>query len=207
LRFIIDQGINQINSSSKTSNQINYIRAVLGNSTKEKSVLPFSKNPAAVMVILTEQDDQLQVLFTHRTNSVRTHKDQVSLPGGVMETIDSDLIDTAIRETEEEVGLAIKTGEIIGKLPPVESISNYLIQPFVSFKKEITDLTINGNEVERIFYIPLDWILNRSNWELKKYVSFDKKERMVIYFKTFGGEVVWGITAQIMVNFASALNW
>ncbi len=159
------------------------------------------------MVILTEQNDQLQVLFTHRTNSVRTHKDQVSLPGGVIEKNDADLIQTAIRETEEEVGINIKRAEIIGTLPPVESISNYLVQPYISYKKEIKKISINEKEVGSVFNIPLDWILDRANWELKKYRSSDKKERMVIFFKPFDGEVVWGITAQIMVNFAIALNW
>lgn len=159
------------------------------------------------MIILTEQKDQLQVLFTHRTNSVRTHKGQVSLPGGVIEQKDADLIQTAIRETGEEVGVEIKREDIIGFLPPVESISNYLIQPYISYKKEIERITINEKEVGSVFYIPLDWILDHSNWELKKYRPSDKKDRMVIFFKPFRGEVVWGITAQIMVNFAAALYW
>lgn len=159
------------------------------------------------MIILTEQNDQLQVLFTHRTNSVRTHKGQVSLPGGVIEEKDSDLIQTAIRETGEEVGIAISREEIIGFLPPVESISNYLIQPYICYKKSIEKITVNEKEVGSVFFIPLDWILDQSNWELKKYRSSDKKNRMVVFFKPVDGEVVWGITAQIMVNFAAALSW
>lgn len=159
------------------------------------------------MIILTEQNDQLQVLFTHRTNSVRTHKDQVALPGGMKEKDDKDLIQTAIRETGEEIGIDIHKDEIIGSLPIVESISNYHIQPYVCFKKSLGVINNNNKEVERVFFIPLDWILDRANWELKKYISSDKKERMVVFFEPFGGEVVWGITAQIMVNFAAALNW
>jgi len=165
------------------------------------------ENPAAVMIILTVQDDQLKVLFTHRTNSVRTHKDQVALPGGMKEQDDKDLIQTAIRETNEEIGIDIQLNENIGFLPVVESISNYHIQPIICFKKSLGLMKINHKEVERVFFIPLDWILDCANWELKKYQSSDKKERMVVFFKPFDGEVVWGITAQIMVNFAKVLNW
>lgn len=159
------------------------------------------------MIILTEQVDHLQVLFTHRTNSVRTHKDQVSLPGGMRERDDKDLIQTAIRETREEIGIDIHKDEIIGSLPIVESISNYHIQPYICFKKYMGVINTNKKEVERVFFIPLNWILDRANWKLKKYKSSDKKERMVVFFEPFEGEVVWGITAQIMVNFATALNW
>lgn len=159
------------------------------------------------MVILTQKDDQLQVLFTHRTNAVRTHKDQVSLPGGMQEETDQDLIQTAIRETKEETGITILREEVIGLLPPVESIYDFQIHPFIGFKKVIVETAINPKEVEKVFYIPLDWILDRNNWELKKYLSSDKKERMVIFFKPFDHEVVWGITAQILVNLAATLNW
>ncbi len=159
------------------------------------------------MIILTEKEDHLQVLFTHRTNSVRTHKDQVALPGGMRERNEKNLIQTAIRETREEIGIDIHKDEIIGFLPIVESISNYHIQPYICFKKSLGVIITNNKEVEKVFFIPLGWILDRANWELKKYKSSDKKGRMVVFFEPFGGEVVWGITAQFMVNFAIALKW
>ena len=159
------------------------------------------------MIILTEQNGLLQVLFTHRTTSVRTHKDQVSLPGGLKEEDDKYLFQTAIRETREEIGIDISKEEIIGFLPAVPSISNYHIQPYICFKKSLGLIKTNNKEVERVFFIPLDWIMDRANWELKKYLSSDKKESKVVFFKPFDGEMVWGITAQIMVNFATALNW
>lgn len=186
---------------------MSYINAVLGKSIGEEPVYFIDKNPAAVMIILTELDDQLQVLLTHRANSVRTHKDQVSLPGGMKDRGDKGLLQTAIRETREEIGIEINRDEIIGHLPDVKSISNYIIRSFVCYKKTLGQIIKNNQEVEKVFFIPLVWILDGTNWELKKHISSDNKERSLVFFKPFDGEIVWGITAQIMVFFANVLKW
>jgi 8-oxo-dGTP pyrophosphatase MutT (NUDIX family) len=165
------------------------------------------KNLAAVMLILTVIKDQLQILFTHRTDTVSTHKDQVSLPGGLKEKNDKNLIQTAIRETNEEIGILFHEDEIIGTLPLMESISNYQIQPFICFKENIEQPVINEDEVKHIFMIPIDWILNNTNWNYQIIKTSDHKERNVIVFQPYQSEVVWGITAQIMVSFSNRLLW
>jgi 8-oxo-dGTP pyrophosphatase MutT (NUDIX family) len=162
---------------------------------------------AAVMVILTPIENELNVLFTHRTNSVRTHKDQVSLPGGLKENGDQSLLHTAIRETREEIGLTILEHEIIGTLIPVESISNYRIHPFVCCKFELGVILLNKSEVSKIFFIPLKWVLDDSNWQYKKMMTSDGKERSVIIYEPYESEVVWGITANILVDFGRMLYW
>jgi 8-oxo-dGTP pyrophosphatase MutT (NUDIX family) len=165
------------------------------------------KNLAAVILILTVKDDQLQVLFTHRTDSVSTHKDQVSLPGGLMESEDKFIFRAALRETKEEIGIDLKNEAIIGHLPFVESITNFQIHPFIGFIEKIGELVVNKAEVKNVFFVPLDWILNRNNWDYKKLVISGKEERNVIYFHPFGQEIIWGITAQILVNFSNLLLW
>jgi 8-oxo-dGTP pyrophosphatase MutT (NUDIX family) len=162
---------------------------------------------AAVMVILTPINDELNILFTHRTNSVRIHKDQVSLPGGLKEKGDQSLIQTAIRETREEIGISIIENEIIGSLTPVESISNFRIHPFVCCKYELGSTQLNKSEVSKIFFIPLKWVLDESNWQYKKMMTSNDKERSVIFYEPYESEVVWGITARILVDFGRMLYW
>jgi 8-oxo-dGTP pyrophosphatase MutT (NUDIX family) len=159
------------------------------------------------MLILTVIKDQLHIIFTHRTNTVSTHKDQVSLPGGLNEKNDKNLIQTAIRETHEEIGILFHEDEIIGTLPVVSSISNYQIQPFICFKENIKQTVVNELEVKHIFTIPIEWIFNNENWKYQKMKTSDHKERNVIVFRPYQSEVVWGITAQIMVNFSNLLLW
>lgn len=193
--------------STIVNNQINYFKAVL----EKRELIEEDKDKripsAAVMVILTPIENELNVLFTHRTNSVRTHKDQVSLPGGLTENGDQNLIQTAIRETHEEIGITILENEIIGSLTPVESISNYHIHPFVCFKNELGTLILNKSEVSKIFFIPLDWVLDCSNWQYKKMMTSDGKEKSVIFYEPYDSEVVWGITAKILVDFGKMLYW
>jgi 8-oxo-dGTP pyrophosphatase MutT (NUDIX family) len=194
-------------TTSKTShsnNQLNYIKAILSRSVnveEEKRC-----KTAAVMVLLTIIDEKINILFTHRTNRVSTHKDQVSFPGGLKESQDDGLIQTAIRETEEEVGILITKNEILGKLPEQNSISGFKIQPYVCFIENLPELTLNQNEVKHIFTIPLDWILNRKNWSYQIYKLSQEKERKVVVFNKFKNEVIWGITGQILVSLADLLQ-
>jgi 8-oxo-dGTP pyrophosphatase MutT (NUDIX family) len=188
--------------SIHAKNQLNYIKVILS----QTKIINIKKNKtAAVMVILTIVDNQLNVLFTHRTSTVSTHKDQVSFPGGLKETNDNDLIQTALRETEEEIGLIIDKKEILGCLPIQKSISGFQIHPFVCFIDTLPDLMPNSKEVRHFFTIPLDWILNRKNWDFQIYKSSDAKERQVVVFQNYQNEVVWGITGQILVSFTDLL--
>ena len=157
------------------------------------------------MVILTIIDQQLNVLFTHRTNSVSTHKDQVSFPGGLKEQTDDNLIKTALRETEEEIGLKVDKKDILGCLPIQNSNIGLQIQPFICFISDLPVLTLNSKEVKHYFTIPLDWIFNRKNWDFQIYKSSNQKEKKVVVFHNYQNEVVWGITGQILVSFANLL--
>lgn len=192
--------------STRIRNQINYIREILERENIGVLEKHEVKRDAAVMIILTPIDNQLNILFTHRTNSVRTHKDQVSLPGGLMEAVDKNLLSTAIRETNEEIGLLVDVKEIIGSLTPVKSITDYFIQPFICFKPELDVIRINRSEVTNLFLVPMDWILNASNRHYEKIITQDGKERSVIFYSPYQTEVIWGITANLMVNFGDLLN-
>ncbi len=192
------------NISTHAKNQLNYINAILNRS----KIININKNKtAAVMVILTIIDKQLYVLFTHRTNTVSTHKDQVSFPGGLKELTDENLIQTALRETKEEIGLIIDKKDILGCLPIQKSITGFQIQPFVCFRDVLPNLKLNIKEVRHYFTIPLDWVLNRKNWNFQIFKSSNQKDKKVVVFQNYQNEVVWGITGQILVSLADLLQF
>ena len=112
-----------VSISTHANNQLNYIKAILNPSLNINK--KGNNKTAAVMIILIIIDKQLNVLLTHRTNTVSTHKDQVSFPGGLNEINDDGLIQTALRETEEEIGLIIENNEILGRLPEQNLISGF----------------------------------------------------------------------------------
>jgi 8-oxo-dGTP pyrophosphatase MutT (NUDIX family) len=198
------QVIRTSTNATHSYNQLNYIKAILSctlNIEEKKR-----SKTAAVMILLTIINEKLNILFTHRTNNVSTHKDQVSFPGGHKESHDVDLMQTAIRETEEEVGILIAKKEILGKLPEQNSISGFKIQPYVCFIENLPKITLNQNEVKHIFTIPMDWVLNKKNWNYQIYKSAKEKERKVVVFNKYKNEIIWGITGQVLVCFADLLQ-
>ena len=198
------QMVKTVNLSSHANNQLNYIKAIL---SRTKDTTKSSIKAAAVMIILTAINEQLYILFTHRTDIVSTHKDQVSFPGGLQELNDKYLIQTAIRETEEEIGISINRKEIFGNLPEQRSISGFQIHPFVCYSEKLQDININQAEVKHTFTISMDWIMDHKNWSFKTYKSPDGKERQVVFFQEYENEIIWGITGQILVSFANLLLW
>ena len=197
------QMIKKVSLSTHANNQLNYIRAILNH---KKDTKKMSIKGAAVMLILTVINDQLFLVFTHRTNLVSTHKDQVSFPGGLQEVDDKSLLQTAIRETKEEIGVIINQNEVIGNLPELRSISGFQIFPFICYIEKLKNIKLNQAEVKHIFTIPLDWIMDHRNWRYETYKSPDDKKRQVVVFKNYENEIVWGITGQVLVSFADLLN-
>jgi 8-oxo-dGTP pyrophosphatase MutT (NUDIX family) len=152
---------------------------------------------ASVLVPLTFHNRELVVLYTHRSNNISRHRGQVSFPGGMEELGDITYLDTALRETAEEIGVPPQQVEVFGKLQPMDSPSGYLIHPYVGFIMELNDLHKNSAEVEKIFCIPLKWLLKRGNLRQEDYRSPLGEIHKVWVFKEFDGERVWGITAEI----------
>src|SRR3990172_10760635 len=110
---------------------------------------------AAVLIPLFNLDGKYNLLFTKRTNLVETHKGEISFPGGVFDKNDSSLLDTALRETEEEVGINSNDVEILGELDDIETNTNFNISPFVGVIPYPYEFRINGIEIEKLLNIPL----------------------------------------------------
>ena len=112
---------------------------------------------ASILVVI--YGDEPIVVMTEKPKHMKFHAGEISFPGGKLDSNDSDLLETALRETSEEIGLTIYKEQVIGQLEPVVTLnSGFLILPFISVVDKIPTLSANA-EVEKIFHIPLESFL------------------------------------------------
>lgn len=175
---------------------------------RARQVLPTTDGfrRAAVLIPLAWKDDEWQVLFTRRTETVQSHKGQVSFPGGAVETGDRTLEDTACRETFEEIGLRTEQIRIVGRLHDYPTISDFLITPIVGLIAWPVSFQVSAEEVQRVFFVPLHWLANPAHFEERPYLRQNGKVEPVIYYQHYDGEMVWGVTGRITVNFLKILG-
>ena len=162
--------------------------------------------PASVLLLLIQVEGRTHLLYTRRTQNVVDHKGQVAFPGGSKERIDADDIETALRETREEIGIDPREVNLLGQLPKLTTITHYLVTPVVAWIRWPLDIQLNPTEVERVFLVPLDWLLNPMNSTNKRLLIRDGVIDRVLLFKPFEGEVIWGITARITCSLIKAIG-
>jgi 8-oxo-dGTP pyrophosphatase MutT (NUDIX family) len=160
--------------------------------------------PAGVLVPLFVAAEQFQVLFIQRTLMVKDHRGQIAFPGGVRDPEDAHLLATALRETEEEIGLAPESVEVLGTLAPVATITGYHITPFVGLIPHPYDFRPSPREVKRLLPLPLAEFYAPGRWRSGPYV-FQGRTTRVCYWQN-GQEVVWGATARILLNLLAHLG-
>jgi 8-oxo-dGTP pyrophosphatase MutT (NUDIX family) len=158
---------------------------------------------AAVLVPLVWQDNAWHLLYTRRTETVESHKGQVSFPGGACDDGETSPEQTALRETEEEIGIPARDVKILGRLANLITITYFRVTPVVGVVKWPAVLRVENNEVARVFTIPLEWLANPSNrWQFERA---DLKRPLIAYHP-YDGELLWGATARITVDFLNALG-
>jgi 8-oxo-dGTP pyrophosphatase MutT (NUDIX family) len=161
---------------------------------------------AAVLIPLFSENGEHKVLFTKRSNQVKTHKGQISFPGGVMEETDQSLQETALRETEEEIGLLKEDVEILGQADDATTVvSNFIVRPFVGVIPYPYDFSISFEEVDRIIEVPLRVFLEDDPQYRLNSAEFEG----VIYPGSafqYKGDVIWGATARILENLMGLLG-
>ena len=160
--------------------------------------------PAAVLVPIIERKVGLNVLFTRRADHLPAHPGQVSFPGGRAEVGDADAVATALRETEEEVGLSRDFIAIAGALDPYETGTGFAIKPIVAFVREGFELKADSSEVAEIFEVPLRFLMDPTNHERHMRV-WQGRERH-FYAMTFDGHYIWGATAGMLINLYERLR-
>ncbi len=156
---------------------------------------------SAVLLPIFKKGEEYHVLFTKRTETVREHKGQISFPGGAYEPEDPTLCHTALRESQEEIGLDPGRVEILGELDEILTMhTNYLISTYVGVIPWPYKFKVDPKEVGEILEVPVSSLLDKNN--LKHETEIDGDGKMLTgYFYNFNGHVIWGATARILTQF------
>ena len=154
---------------------------------------------AAVLVLLCEGGDDLEILLTKRSKLVTHHRGEVAFPGGIWEPCDTDMLETAFRETKEEIGLSRDHIEPITTLTPIMPLNGETyVTPFVALIKGKPELTLQSSEIDCVFRVPINYFLLATNYEyfMAKYRNHQKKVPMV-HFHNYR---IWGMTLRIIID-------
>ena len=166
--------------------------------TREKKVISDSSlTDSAVLVPLFEKDGRCHIVFTKRTDHLTHHKGQISFPGGGRHQEDRSLLETALRESREEIGLKESDVDILGELDDAATVTSlYRIVPFVGIIPYPYAFEADKFEVEEVFTVPLDDLRNSAIRKLENVTFGDTTIEMYTY--ELDGRVIWGATAWML---------
>lgn len=153
---------------------------------------------AAVLIPLLLKSEGLSVLLTQRTDHLHDHAGQISFPGGRMDPDDASPHDTALRESEEEIGLDRAAVEIIGHLPQYLTVSGYSVTPVVGFVKPQAEYVLDTFEVADVFEVPLHFLMDPANHQVRVWESDQGSRRF--YSMPYENRFIWGATAGMLRN-------
>ncbi len=166
----------------------------------------FSKRiPSAVIIPIFEKNSEPFLLFIRKTEDNSPHSGQVSFPGGCKEESDKSILDTALREFEEETGIKKEMIQVIGSIEPVPTRSTpFIIFPFIGIIKNKFSVSPDKREVAKIFFVPFKFLLKEYPF---KHVNYNYKG---LIFRTplieYEGEIIWGATARILEIFLEGIK-
>lgn len=164
--------------------------------------------PAAVLIPMVQTHGEWHVLFIRRTEvEGDLHSGQVALPGGKRDRGDESLSAAALRETNEELGIRPEDIQILGRLNEFIAISNFRVTPFVGTLPWPYDIRLDTREVSRWFTVPLTWLADPANRQVtRRELPDGLGEVRVIFFNEYDGEILWGLSARIIIEFLEALK-
>jgi len=154
---------------------------------------------AAVLIPLVMRPQGLQVLLTQRTAHLHDHAGQIAFPGGRAQATDTSLVDTALRETEEETGLAREHIDVLGALPDYLTSTGFRVTPVVGLAVPDFTLAHDPFEVADVFEVPLEFLMNPANHRLHTAVLVDGMPRRY-YSIPYQDRFIWGATAGMLRN-------
>lgn len=161
-----------------------------------------TQTPAAVLLAITDNADNPQVILTRRSQHLSTHKGQVAFPGGKAESFDKDPEATALREAHEEIGLDPVSVQVVGQMGQVLSRQGFVVTPIVGVVPEhqIAGLVPNLDELDRIFTVPISFLVN--NRPVMDEISISEGVQQVpsFYYEDYR---IWGMTAFILAEFVN----
>ena len=195
--------LSRLESSASIVSMENELRQAL--SLRQKFYISDPRRtPSAVLIPLYKKEGEYHILFIQRTDRVKDHKGQISFPGGAYEEGDDDLCQTALREADEEVGLAAEDVEVLGELDDLRTIgSSYVISPFVARMPWPYQLKVDEWETEEIIEVPLSVLLDKSN--IRQDIDVLDGKEIAQYYYHYQDKVIWGATARILNQFLGIL--
>jgi 8-oxo-dGTP pyrophosphatase MutT (NUDIX family) len=156
--------------------------------------------PAAVLVLIYEHAGDYHVVFQKRTDQVRDHKGQISFPGGASDPGDESLLFTALRETQEEIGVRPEDVDVLGELDEMVTVSNYRVTPFVGWLSHYPyEWQFSDEEVAYLLEVPLSHLLNPATLVPDRRTINGRDYVFASY--EFGEDLIWGATARMLGNF------
>ncbi|MCL1864494.1 MAG: CoA pyrophosphatase [Spirochaetes bacterium] len=189
----------QFNDTEGFSSFKKFISERLLNRTK-RSVENSEYKKAAVMIIFMEIEHSPYVLLTLRTDRVSTHKGQVSFPGGGFDSSDKSMLDTALRETMEEVGIDPNEIEILGEFDEYISIAGFHVYTFVGALNRIQKYNPSKDEIDIILEAPFSIFYNEEYTKCEK-INYGGRDYDVYYYD-YNNATIWGLTARILTDFS-----
>jgi len=154
---------------------------------------------SAVLLPIYYKEGEYYILFTKRTETVKNHKAQISFPGGTYQEEDGTLVNTALRECAEEIGLAPSEVEVLGELDDTATTSGYIISPFVALIPWPYQFKVNPQETQEIIEVPISVFLDKGH--LLQETDTINGEVVTSYFYYYEGRIIWGATAKILNQF------
>jgi 8-oxo-dGTP pyrophosphatase MutT (NUDIX family) len=170
----------------------------------EDGALHEALTPAAVLFPIVRHAAGTTVLFTQRTAHLRDHAGQVSFPGGRVEAADASPVHTALRETEEEIGLSRERVEVLGFLPEYRTGTGFRITPVVALVEPPFDLRPDPFEVADVFEVPLAFLLDPANHQ--QHEMFYRGAMRRYYAMPYGDRFIWGATAGMIHSLSERLG-
>lgn len=164
---------------------------------------------AAVLIPLYREHDEWHLIFIKRTEQDQDdHSGQIAFPGGRAEEGDKTLVDTALRETKEEIGLHPRDVNILGFSEDILTVTGYHVSPIAGSFPWPYPLEPYPLEVEKILSYPLSWLAEPDHHRVEHWGSSesDIEPHPVVYFQEYEGETLWGATAKIVLDFLNLLK-
>jgi 8-oxo-dGTP pyrophosphatase MutT (NUDIX family) len=159
---------------------------------------------AGVLILLFHKNAELHVLLTKRSSDVEHHRGQISFPGGAVDDTDANIIATAVRETEEEIGIPPSLIKVLGLFDDTWTPSGFRITPVIGYSETRPDVHPSPIEVDEILDVPLSFFLDPRNERVKQLVR--EGVSVEVYFYTHGTSEIWGATAAMLRSLVRALH-
>jgi len=168
--------------------------------------LPAGRNlrPAAVLVGVTYRDGKAEVILTKRASHLKHHPGQIAFPGGKQEDRDAGPEAAALREAEEEIGLNPGSVCVLGRLPPHETVTGFLVTPILARINPGFHPSPDPGEVEEVFATPLAHLLDARNYAVESRMWRGQLRRY--YTVPWGPYYIWGATARILRGLADRVS-